>query len=95
MPDGRFVVSVSYAPSLLYNLNNGRPRYDNRRFDYGLDDLGLMSGERSLSFADVNYEVPEELDDFLAHGFFLSRPLPEVYRFYEEFLGGAIPLGQP
>jgi hypothetical protein len=54
-----------------------------------------MSAERSLSFADVNYEVPEELDDFLAHGFFLSRPLPEVYRFYEEFLGGAIPLGQP
>lgn len=95
MPDGRFVVSVSYAPSLLYTLNNGRPRYDNRRFDYGLDALGLMSGQRALSFADVNYEVPEELDDFLAHGFFLSRPLPEVYRFYEEFLSRAIPLGQP
>lgn len=95
MPDNRFVVSVSYAPSLLYTLNNGRLRYDNRRFGYGVDDLGLMSGERPLSFADVNYEVPQELDDFLAHGVFLSRPLPEVYRFYEEFLGRAIPLGQP
>jgi probable HAF family extracellular repeat protein len=95
MPDGRYVVSVAFAPSLLYTLNNGRPRYDNRRFGYGVDDLGLMSGKRPLSFADVNYEVPEELDDSLAHGFFLSRPLPEVYRFYQEFLGQAIPLGQP